>query len=68
MAQDPLAPFYPKWRDDALESARWILSGREYEEWCAERGMHPLPQETRESRAREYRERAEKYTQPMGGN
>lgn len=65
MAKDPLKEFYPIWHKDALESARWLRSDEEYAVWCAEKGIAPLPRETREARAKEAEARAARYAQLM---
>lgn len=59
-----LAPMYPTWKANCLESARWLRSGAEYEDWHSSRGMTPAPLDDREKRALDYEMRAARYDDP----
>ena len=60
---DVLKRLYPVWEQNCRESARWLLSGEEYEQWFISQGqeMDMLPHEKRKEAAAEYLRRAEKY-------
>lgn len=66
MTENVLAVYYPKWRANCLESARWLRSGEEYEEWHRKRGLLHLMStpEEREIEALDYEKRAARYADP----
>lgn len=66
LKKDPLFCYYQEWHDDCLESARWLRSGQEYEEWMKERNFTAIPPERREGLAQEYEARAALYKKYMG--
>lgn len=61
MEKDPLFKYYQKWLEDCLESARWLRSGQEYEDWMTQRGFRMNAPEKREEKAKEYEALAERY-------
>lgn len=58
---DPLKKYYPLWLRNCEESARWLCSGAEYEEWHMSRNLVPLTHEERRERAQHYLKQAEIY-------
>lgn len=59
-----LKPYYPIWHANCLESARWLRSGQEYEDWHRARSITPKSIEERERLAQEYEARAVRYLDP----
>lgn len=58
---DPLTPYYARWAANCRESARWLRSGEEYEEWHARRGLTADPPNVREEKALKYEADAALY-------
>ena len=56
-----LTTYWPLWIRNCEESARWLRSGEEYEQWHIERNIIPLSIGEREARALQYDKKAKEY-------
>lgn len=64
MKENVLAVYYPRWKANCLESARWLRSGKEYEDFCSRFKTVMRTPEERELKAQEYEARAARYDDP----
>jgi hypothetical protein len=58
--------YLKRWIDNCTESARWLRSGSEYEQFFVDRNKEALlTPEQREEKAKEYEQSAEKYREEL---
>lgn len=64
---DPMKRYYPIWIKNYLESARWLRSGKEYEDWYNERNLSHmiLSPENRELEAIRFEKLAERIKRKL---
>lgn len=64
MSKNILKEYYPIWHRNCVESARWLRSGKEYEDCLKHMNIPPLSPEDREILAKKYDKKAADYLNP----